>query len=194
MFSFVPIVKIETERLILRPFREEDLDDEFSIVGDSETMSFYPRAFSKEEVAEIIAENIRTFETSGYGLFAVVDKHSCEYVGDCGITIQVIDGEEEFEVGYRIRKEYWGQGLAPEAARAMVEYGFKKLRLKRLCSYMAKEHHQSRRTAEKAGMTLQKEYRNSRNRDILTTVYVIHNKDEQVASHNSGQRSAQNSA
>ncbi|WOO43072.1 GNAT family N-acetyltransferase [Rubellicoccus peritrichatus] len=174
-------MEIETERLILRPFREEDLDDEFSILGDPDTMSFYPRAYTREEVAEIIAKNIRTFEASGYGLFAVTDKHSGEYVGDCGITIQSIDGEEEFEVGYRIRKEHWGRGLAPEAARAMVEYGFKKLGLKKLCSYMPKNHHQSKRTAEKAGMTLQKEYRNPRNRDILTTVYAIHNKDEQVA-------------
>ena len=179
-------MEIETERLILRPFREEDLDDEFSIAGDSDTMSFYPRAFTKEEVAEIIAKNIRTFETSGYGLFAVMDKHSGEYVGDCGITIQTIDGEEELEVGYRVRKEYWGQGFAPEAARAMVEYGFKKLGLKKLCSYMAKDHHQSRRTAEKAGMTLQKEYRNPNNRDILTTVYAIYNKDEQAVANNFG--------
>jgi RimJ/RimL family protein N-acetyltransferase len=115
-----------------------------------------------------------------------MDKHSGEYVGDCGITIQVIDGEEEFEVGYRVRKEYWGQAFAPEAARAMVEYGFKKLGLKKLCSYMAKDHHQSRRTAEKAGMMLQKEYRNPNNRDILTTVYAIYNKDEQAAAGNSG--------
>lgn len=177
-------MEIETERLILRPFREEDLDEEFSIVGDPDTMSFYPRAYTKAEVAKAIAENIRTFETSGYGLFAVMDKHSGEYVGDCGITIQIIDGEEEFEVGYRIRKEYWGQGLAPEAARAMVEYGFKNLGLKKLCSYMAKDHHQSRRTAEKAGMILQKEYRNPKNREILTAVYAIFNKDEQAAGGN----------
>ncbi|MGE9295943.1 MAG: GNAT family N-acetyltransferase [Puniceicoccales bacterium] len=170
-------MEIETERLLLRPFREVDLDDEFSVVGDAETMSFYPKPYSKEEVAKIIAKNIQTFETSGYGLFAVIDKRNGEYLGDCGITIQTINGEEEFEVGYRIRKEHWGQGFAPEAARAIVAYGFQKLGLKKLCSYMAKDHHQSRRTAEKAGMTLQKEYRNQRNRDILTTVYVIENND-----------------
>ncbi len=179
-------MEIETERLILRPFREKDLEDEFSIAGYPDTMSFYPRAYTKEEVAEIIKKNIRTFETSGYGLFAVMDKHSGEYLGDCGITIQIIDGEEEFEVGYRIRKEYWGQGLAAEAARAVVKYGFKKLRLKKLCSYMAKDHYQSKRIAEKAGMTLQKEYRNPRNRDILTTVYAIYNEDGQIVAGNSG--------
>lgn len=183
-------MEIETKRLILRPFRWEDLEEEFSVVGDPETMSFYPRAYTREQVAEIITKNIRTFETSGYGLFAVIDKRSGEYVGDCGITIQIIDGEEEFEVGYRIRKEYWGQGLAPEAARAMIDYGFKHLGLQKLYSYMAKDHHQSRRTAEKAGMTLQKEYRNPRNRDILTTVYAIHRKDEPVVSHQPSQRSA----
>ncbi|MDQ8202697.1 GNAT family N-acetyltransferase [Pelagicoccus sp. SDUM812003] len=168
-------MEIETARLILRPFREEDLDDEFSILGDPETMSFYPRPYTKAEVAGVIAQNIQTYESSGYGLFAAIDKRSGRYVGDCGITIQKIDGEELFEVGYRIHKSFWGMGLAPEAARAMVGYGFGNLGLKELYSYMAKDHHQSRRTAEKAGMTLKKEYRNTRNRGILTTVYSIKN-------------------
>ena len=172
-------MEIETERLILRPFDEGDLDDEFSIIGDAETMSFYRRPYTREEVAEIIANNIRTFETSGYGIFAVIDRRSGEYLGDCGITIQMIDGEEEFEVGYRIKKEKWGLGLAPEAAHAMVEYGFKKLGLSKICSYMTKDNHQSRRAAEKAGMTLQKEYRNPRNLDLPTTVYAIYSQDEQ---------------
>jgi [ribosomal protein S5]-alanine N-acetyltransferase len=177
-------MELETERLFLRPLREEDLENEFSVVGNSDTMSFYPRPYTKQEVLDIIAKNIRTFEESGYGLFALLHKHSSEYIGDCGITVQIIDGEEEFEVGYRVRREYWGQGFAPEAARAVVDYGFKKLRLSKLCSYMAKDHHQSRRTAEKAGMTLQKEFRNPRNRNILTTVYAVYNQDEQVAAGN----------
>jgi len=169
---------IETERLVLRPFREEDLDDELSVVGDAETMSFYPNPYSKEDVEKIIAKNIRTFESKGYGLFSVTEKQTGDYIGDCGITLQIIDGEDQLEVGYRIRKESWGHGFAPEAARAMVEYGFKHLGLKKLYSYMAKDHHQSRRTAEKAGMTLEKEYVNPRNRDILTSVYSIYKNDE----------------
>ncbi|TLD71726.1 GNAT family N-acetyltransferase [Phragmitibacter flavus] len=172
-------MKIETERLILRPFSWEDIDDEFSIVGDSETMSFYAKPYTRDEVAKIVSKNIRTFKDSGYGLFSVIEKETGSYVGDCGITLQIIDGEEELEVGFRIRKECWGRGFAPEAARAMIQYGFEKLKLEKLYSYMAKDHHQSRRTAEKAGMTLEKEYRNPRNRDIITTVYSISNRDEQ---------------
>lgn len=168
-------MEIETERLLLRPIREADLEDEFGILGDAETMSFYRRPYTREETVEIIANNVRTIEASGYGMFAVLEKHSGEYLGDCGITIQIIDGEEEFEVGYRIRKESWGQGFAPEAARAMIDYGFQQLGMKKLCSYMLKDHHQSRRTAEKSGMTFQKEYVNPRNRDLPTAVYVIYN-------------------
>jgi len=177
-------MKIETERLILRPFREEDLDDEFCVVGDAETMSFYPRPYSREDVAKIIAKNIRTFEEEGYGLFSVIESETGDYIGDCGITLQIIDGEEKLEVGYRIRKESWGHGFAPEAARAMIQYGFQHLGLKKLYSYMAKDHRQSRRTAEKAGMTLEKEYVNPRNRGILTTVYSIYKKDEPVSAGN----------
>lgn len=172
---------IETERLSLRPFTKNDLEAEFKLLGDPDTMSFYPRPYTREEVAKIIEKNIRSYKSDGYGLFAILDKSSGEYIGDCGITVQIIDDEEELEVGYRIAKPFWGHGYAPEAARAMVEYGFNTLGLNKLCSYMAADHHQSRRTAEKAGMTLQKEYRNPRNRDILTTVYAIYNKNVAIS-------------
>jgi [ribosomal protein S5]-alanine N-acetyltransferase len=56
----------------------------------------------------------------------------------------------------------------------VVKYGFEILALRRLCSYMASDHRQSRRIAEKLGMTLEKQYRNPRNRDFLTCVYAIH--------------------
>jgi RimJ/RimL family protein N-acetyltransferase len=104
----------------------------------------------------------------------VLEKATGEFVGECGITIQDIDGVKEHEVGYKIAKEKWGRGYAHEAAAALVQYGFGTLGLSRLCSYMASDHLQSRRVAEKLGMVLEKEYRNPRNRDYLTCVYAIH--------------------
>ncbi|MEM9419687.1 MAG: GNAT family N-acetyltransferase [Planctomycetota bacterium] len=169
-------MEIETERTLLRPYRLSDLDEAFLVVGDAETMSFYPQPYTRDQVRQIIEKNIRTYQEAGYGLFAVRDKKIGCFLGDCGITVQIIDGREELEVGYRIGKEYWGQGIAPEAAKAMIRYGFETLGLEKLYSYMAKDHHQSRRTAEKTGMTLEKEYNNPRNRDLPTTVYSIYNR------------------
>ncbi len=166
---------IETERLILRPFREEDFEDVKSVWGDKETMSFYPQPYSDDRIVEIISKQINQYSKHGYGLFAVLNRTTGSFIGDCGITIQNIDGSEEYEIGYRIKKELWGFGYAAEAALAVKEYGFGTLKLKKLCSYMESSHRQSRRVAEKVGMKREKEYSNPNNRDLLTTVYSIEN-------------------
>ena len=107
----------------------------------------------------------------------MIETASGDFVGDCGITLQDIDGAKEHEVGYRIGKAKWGRGYAHEAAAAVVQYGFETLGLNRLCSYMASDHLQSRRVAEKLGMLLEKEYRNPGNRNYLTCVYAISGRD-----------------
>ena len=164
---------IETKRLILRPFEESDFEDLKSVWGDSETMSFYAEIHSEEKMKEIISEQIHTFQKYGYGLFVVKEKENGLFIGDCGITTQDIDGVEEYEIGYRIKKDHWGLGYASEAARAVKEYAFENLKLERLCSYMESSHQQSRRVAEKIGMKLEKEYSNPNNRNLPTTVYSI---------------------
>jgi len=168
-------MKIETARLILRPFQESDFENAKSVWGDRETMSFYPQPYSDERIKEVIFKQISTFEIEKYGLFAVLEKSGGSYIGDCGITIQNIDGIDEFEIGYRIKKECWGLGYAAEAALAVKKYGFETLKLKKLCSYMESSHKQSRRVAEKIGMKLEKEYSNPNNRNLPTTVYSITN-------------------
>jgi [ribosomal protein S5]-alanine N-acetyltransferase len=101
---------IHTERLSLRPYQNEDLDQVLSFLGDSETMSFYPSPFSREKVIEMIERNIETWRKSSFGLMIVVEKGCEEIVGDCGITMQNIDGRDEHEVGYRFDRRVWGRG------------------------------------------------------------------------------------
>ena len=166
---------IETGRLVLRPFRKSDFEDLKSVWGDRETMSFYPEIYSDKRMREIVSEQIATYDKYGYGLFVVLEKYNGSFVGDCGITIQDIDGVDEYEIGYRIKKEHWGVGYATEAALAVKKYGFETLHLKKLCSYMESAHKQSRRVAEKIGMKVEKEYLNPNNRNLLTTVYSTTN-------------------
>ena len=166
---------IETDRLILRPFLESDFEGLKSVWGDRETMSFYPEAFPDEQIKKIISNQIATYEAHGYGLFVLLAKADGSVIGDCGITIQNIDGIKEYEIGYRIAKTYWGMGYAPEAAEAIKRYGFETLKLEKLCSYMESAHKQSRRVAEKIGMKFEKEYQNMDNRGLPTTVYSINN-------------------
>jgi len=171
---------IETDRLILRPLEESDFEALKSIWGDGETMSFYAEPYSDERIKEIIFKQITTYQNDGFGLFAVLDKTNGSLIGDCGITIQHIDGVDEFEIGYHIRKQHWGLGYAAEAAGAIKRYGFEVLKIDKLCSYMETKHKQSRRVAEKIGMKVEKEYRNPRNRNLDTIVYSIKNANKSV--------------
>ena len=87
--------------------------------------------------------------------------------------ISEIDGKQEYDLGYIIHYPYWHNGFAVEAADACEDYAFNQLNLQRLCANMPYNHEGSRKTAEKIGMIREKEFYNSRNRDILTYLYSI---------------------
>ncbi len=80
-----------------------------------------------------------------------------ELIGDCGITCQEVEGEFFYEIGYHLRRDFWGQGLATEAAIACRDWGFAQLKTERLISLIWPENLASRRVAERMGMTLWKE-------------------------------------
>ena len=84
---------IETERLLLREYTMDDFDALFEIMSDEETMKHYPSPFDKERTRGWITWNIENYSKYGFGLWAVVLKETNEFIGDCGITIQDIDGE-----------------------------------------------------------------------------------------------------
>jgi RimJ/RimL family protein N-acetyltransferase len=148
---------LETPRLILREFVPNDADALARLISDPETMRFYPAPFDRAGVEQWIARNMRRYAEDGHGLWAMLLKASGELIGDCGLTVQEVDGVKEIEVGYHVRRDLWGQGLAPEAARACRDYGFVRLRVARLISLIRPENLPSRRVAEKSGMTLWKE-------------------------------------
>lgn len=148
-----------------------DAADLHAVLGDPETMAHYPEPWSLETVRRIINKSRELHDAHGIGWLAMLERGSERVIGDCGISFQNIDGEAEFEIGYHVHRDCWGRGFATEAARAVKRHGFEELRLRKLCSYMAEDHLASRRVAEKNGMTVEKTYRNPRNRDLPTVVY-----------------------
>ncbi len=166
---------LETNRLKLREIVQDDFSDLHEILSDSETMSFYPSLYAKTDTQNFIDKNIKWYESIGCGLWAVILKTENNLIGDCGITIQNIDGVDEYEIGYHLNKSYWGKGYATEAAQAVKDYGFNKMGLKKLCSYMAANHWPSRKVAERNGLIVEKTFLNPRNRNLPTLVYSIHN-------------------
>ncbi len=164
-------MQIETERLILREYRTEDFDALYEIVSDEETMQHYPAPFSPEKTRSWIDWNIENYQKYGFGLWAVTLKPGGEFIGDCGITIQNIDGEQLPEIGYHINKKYWRRGYAKEAARACRDWVFTNTRYTRIYSYMKYTNVGSYSTAIANGMKKIKEYPDPKN--TVSCVYSI---------------------
>ena len=162
---------IETERLLLREFVPDDADALAAVISDPETMRFYPEPRDRAGVESWIERNRQRYRDCGHGLWAMVLKSSGEVVGDCGLARQIVDGVDEIEIGYHLRRDLWGQGLAPEAAGACLDYGFERLGAERLIALIRPANLPSRRVAEKVGLSFWKEVMW---RDLLHCVYVIH--------------------
>jgi RimJ/RimL family protein N-acetyltransferase len=148
---------LETAHLTLREFCPEDVDAVAAVLSDAETMRFYPAPLDRPGVAEWIERNRRRYQVDGFGLWAMLLKSSGQLIGDCGLARQIVDGIPEVEIGYHVRRDLWGRGLAPEAAQACRDYAFAKLSAERLISLIRPENQPSRRVAEKNGMTVWKE-------------------------------------
>ncbi|HEX3471843.1 MAG TPA: GNAT family N-acetyltransferase [Silvibacterium sp.] len=144
---------IETARLLLRPLTRDDEDALAAVLSDAETMRWYPRVFTRDEVRAWIERQIDRY-ASGSGLLGLVEKQSGRLIGDCGTVWQEIDGSTELEIGYHVNRERWNQGFASEGARAMIDYAFEKLGVERVVSMIRPENLASRRVAEKNGLTV----------------------------------------
>lgn len=162
---------IETERLILREYNYEDFNDLYEILSDRETMEHYPKPYDEKGVRGWIRWNIENYAKYGFGLWAVVLKETGKMIGDCGITIQNIDGDLLPEIGYHIHKNYWRKGFGSEAARAVRDWAFENTEYDRLYSYMKYTNIGSYSTASAIGMKKVKEYPDEI--DTVTYVYAI---------------------
>ena len=109
---------LETKRLLLREMNPEDFDALFRVLGDPETMWHYPYTFDGRHVRDWIERNMNRYRKDGFGLWAVCLKDTGEMIGDCGLTLQNINGETLPEIGFHIRRDCQRKGYAKEAARA----------------------------------------------------------------------------
>ena len=166
---------IETTRLILREYSSGDFEALFEILSDAETMRHYPKPYDSEMTKAWIERNIRRYREHGFGLWAVILKESGEFIGDCGITIQNIDGEYLPEIGYHIHKKYQRQGFGSEAARAVRDWAFENTEYDCLYSYMKHTNIASYSTAIAIGMKKVKEYPDPNNE--ISYAYAITRKD-----------------
>jgi [ribosomal protein S5]-alanine N-acetyltransferase len=148
---------LHTERLTIRPLTLGDLDDFAAIFADPESMTAYRRTFSRDESRGWIERSLARYERDGFALFAVERAADGVYVGDCGPTIQVVEGVEEVEIGWHVRRDVWGQGYATEAAIALRDWVFDVLGRDRLIALVDPANAASCRVAEKIGMRVERD-------------------------------------
>ncbi len=151
-------VILETERLVLRELELTDTAELSKVLSDEESMKYYPRPFTAREVNAWIERNIERYAECGYGLWAVIEKKSGVFVGDCGITMQDIDGSFLPEIGFHIITCYRGRGYAAEAAAACRDYAFTYSGFDRVYSYTGTDNLAAQKVALKIGMKEIKRY------------------------------------
>ena len=158
---------LETERLALRMFRESDTDAYFEMVSDPEVMRFLGgKTMSRQEAWRNMAMVIGHWHLRGYGFWAVEEKGSGEMVGRVGCWNP--EGWPGLEVGWALRRRFWGRGYATEAARASVRYAFDVLGQARVISLIAPENVNSVRVAERLGERPAGEW------EVFRTKVVVH--------------------
>ncbi len=153
---FIAMAILEASRVILRPFRAEDVDLLSELMADQDFMRFSLGVYTREQTLGFL-EKVLTWEREGLpSQFAVEIKSEGTLLGYCGFFHQDVDGKSESEIGYRLHPDYWNKGLATEAAIAVRDHAFRDLKLPRVISLIHPENIASRRVAEKIGMTLEK--------------------------------------
>ena len=143
----VRTMMIETERLLLREMTEDDYEALYKVLADSDIMQHYPYTFDDSRVKGWINKNIERYHIFGFGLWSVCLKETGEMIGDCGLTMQLINGQIKPEIGYHIRADKQRKGYAKEAAIAVRDWTFCNTTFNVIYSYMKHTNEPSVKTA-----------------------------------------------
>ena len=162
---------IETERLFLREMDENDFDALYEVLADADIMQHYPYTFDENRVRNWIQRNIERYRIFGFGLWAVCLKETSEMIGDCGLTMQLINGKIKPEIGYHIRADKQRNGYAKEAAIAVRDWTFNNTPFQIIYSYMKYTNEPSVKTAISYGCKQVDEYQDDENE--ITKVFAI---------------------
>jgi RimJ/RimL family protein N-acetyltransferase len=156
----------DTAWLVFREMSHDDLDDMAALLGDPEVMTYYPRPKTRQESAHWIDWNLGLYRTHGHGLWLLTTADG-EFVGDCGLTPQVVDGVTELEVGYHVMPDLQGRGYATEAAAASRDFARTVLGAPRLIAIIHPDNRSSQRVAEKIGLYPEKRTKVHGGRDAI---------------------------
>jgi RimJ/RimL family protein N-acetyltransferase len=143
------VTVVETERLVLREFDPADVPALQQVFADPYARQFYASLTEREAARAWIDNNIERYRRDGHGLWAACLRETGEMIGDCGLVVLQIEGRARVEVGYHVRADWRGRGLASEAASACMEFGFRDLLVSELVSMVHPANEASRVVASR---------------------------------------------
>jgi [ribosomal protein S5]-alanine N-acetyltransferase len=149
---------LETERMIFRRLRSDDLDALAALYGDPQIRRYFPEGTLNRAETQKELDWFRNGHPDHpeLGLWAAILKQTGAFIGRCGLLPWTIEGIDEIEIAYLIATPFQRQGLGAEAAQALVGHGFGTLGLQRLIALIEPVHEASTRTAMRAGLCFEK--------------------------------------
>lgn len=151
---------IETERLVLRDWKEEDLALFVEMNQDPEVMEYFLKSLTAEETMEFYGRIRNEFINRGYGLYAVEEKGCGFFIGYIGLHYTAFESDFTpcVEIGWRLRRNAWGKGYATEGARACLNYAFEVLHLPEVYSFTSVPNRRSEQVMQNIGLQKVKEF------------------------------------
>lgn len=149
-------IHIETERLLIRDLEAYDVDGMFELDSDADVHKYLGKKpiKTKEEAKQVIAYIRNQYIENGIGRWAIIEKKTNDFIGWTGLKYEKLLRKEfnYYDLGYRLRKKYWGKGIATETAIESLKYGFEKLDLKEIGAAADIDHLASNKILKKVGL------------------------------------------
>jgi ribosomal-protein-alanine N-acetyltransferase len=149
-------IHIETDHLIIRDLEETDVEGIFALDSDPEVHRYLGNQpiDTMEEAKKSIRYIRQQYLDNGIGRWAIIDKKTNDFVGWTGLKYEENLRKEfsYYDLGYRLRKKYWGQGIGYQTATASLKYGFDRLNLSEICAAADIDNQASNRILRKVGL------------------------------------------
>lgn len=151
-------IEIETDRLLLRRWRNSDLEPFIYMNNSPEVMRYFPGVLTAGETTQFHQRILQEFAQYGYGLYAAEEKRSGSFMGFIGFHRANMDVAfcPCIEIGWRLDRRFWDRGYATEGAKACLEHGFQKLGFERVYSFTAIRNKPSQRVMQKIGLEFER--------------------------------------
>lgn len=145
---------LQTSRLLLRQWRDSDAAAFATLNADPEVMAYFPAPLTRQESDQAMARYQQHFADRGWGFWAVERRESAAFIGFVGLNVPnyALPFAPCVEIGWRLARSAWGSGLASEAARAALRYGFEALNLEEIVSFTSQHNQRSQAVMQRLGM------------------------------------------